>query len=241
MEDQNVAEWLRYAEANRRDEKMAQIWVAPLVTWLQQVSAEMKELRVLDYGCGYMDASLALVNRASSISGFDIDASAARIAVRRLREVGGNGQVYERREEIPAEAFDIILVNSVIQYLSGEAELHQLFQFLRQKLSKAPLAKIVVSDILPPTYSSVWDAFRSLEVALRRGCLWAMLRHLYFAATKSSQLKLLMVDLATLRSIAQANELDLQLLPKNLTPSTQRYSVVLRRVDRQVAHDRSDR
>ena len=231
MEEQNFVEWLRYAKANRRDERMAEVWVAPLIDWLLSDCAGRDKLKVLDYGCGYMDASLGLIAHVNAVYGYDIDTAATRIAARRMKELGVRGRIFERREDIPEQSFDLIIVNSVIQYLASEQVLQELLGFLGQRLNHSPLAKIVVSDILPPSYRSIQDALRSLWVALRTGCLWAMLRHLYFAATKPSKLALLKLDLATLGHLAQQSGLMMQVLPENLTPSRQRYSVVLKRVD----------
>jgi len=66
------------------------------------------------------------------------------------------------------DSIDLIVVNSVVQYLS-EAELTRLFAVVRQKL--APSGRLIVADVIPRTVGPLADASALMSLAARNGFL----------------------------------------------------------------------
>jgi SAM-dependent methyltransferase len=78
----------------------------------------------------------------------------------------------EEVEALPDETLDLVVANSLIQYLSRE-ELVALLSIWRSKLK--PGGKLVVADIIPPNVSPLTDASQLLTFAWRGGFLIAAL------------------------------------------------------------------
>jgi SAM-dependent methyltransferase len=221
--------WLEYNNTNRRDEAMARIWVDPLVRWLLG-SAPLgmglkKGARVLDFGCGYLDAGIGLNQRAGVIDGFDIDSNACDLAEDRLKGLGLVGKVYRSLEEIPLKSYDLIVVNSVAQYFGDLEGATKNLALLCQCLGEG--GQMVIADIIPPGYSPYLDGLNSLWISLKNRCLLAMIRHLWHALTKKSDLALLRYDPTFLKSMVEELGMNIVFLRHNLTPSPFRYSVVV--------------
>lgn len=222
---QATTDWVAYNQWNRRDEKMAEVWVRPLIQWLVASGLARRDATVLDFGCGYLDAGLGIAPHVAKVDGFDINPQAADVAAQRARALK-DATIFRELARIPAGAYDVVVVNSVIQYLETEAALGQTLKTLRGFLK--PNGEVVISDVLPRAYSAPKDAVRSLVVATREGVLPAMVRHLWKAATKPGGLALLMLDPPELARLAGEAGFAAELLDLNLTPSRQRYSVRLR-------------
>lgn len=226
---ENPSDWLEYNETNRRDRKMAQLWVKPLVRWILDappLGMGLKaDAKVLDFGCGYLDAGIALRQRAGVIDGFDIDPYACNMAESALREHGQEGQIYRKLEEIPRLTYDVVILNSVMQYFGTVDRAQETLNQLSQTLKHG--GKIVVADLIPTDYVSFLDGLNSLWVGAQNRCLRAMVRHLWHALTKKSELSLLQIDHQTMASIVKDLGMKMELLAKNLTPSPFRYTVVL--------------
>lgn len=221
-----AATWTAYNDWNRRDERMAALWVRPLVEFLRGRPALIRGGVLLDYGCGYFDAGLAVTGLARRADGFDLDTQALRAAAARAPQTS---RFYESETTIPREAYDVVVLNSVIQYFGTEQRLTEVLRTLRTLLhSEAPDAEVILADLVPQDYSAARDALRSVWHAGTNGCLKPMLVHLYKAATKPDGLDLLRVDPARLARLAEAAGFRVERLATNLTPSRQRYSMVLR-------------
>lgn len=205
---------------------MAELWIRPLAAFLRDRPAVKRGGALLDYGCGYFDAGLAVAGRASRIDGFDLDARALRAAAARAP---AHARFFEDEAAIPRDSYDVVVLNSVVQYFGTEARLGEVLKTLRSLLRSGTTdAEVVLSDLIPPTYNAALDAGRSLWHAGLNGCLRPMLVHLYKAATKPEGLDLLKVDAARLEAMARDAGFEVERLSRNLTPSRQRYSVVLR-------------
>ncbi|MGJ8498509.1 hypothetical protein, partial [Glaesserella parasuis] len=74
----------------------------------------------------------------------------------------------EEVEALPEATLDLVVANSLIQYLSRD-ELAALLVTWREKLR--PGGKLVVADILPPDVSPLTDASQLLAFAWRGGFL----------------------------------------------------------------------
>jgi SAM-dependent methyltransferase len=128
---------------------------------------------VLDHGCGEaLDAA-----RVAAACGKLYLCEAAPSVRDKLRAMlGGKPNVAvvspEEVEALPAETLDLVVANSLIQYLSRD-ELVALLATWRGKLK--PGGKLVVADIIPPDVSPLTDASQLLAFAWRGGFLTAAL------------------------------------------------------------------
>lgn len=222
-------QWIQYNKKNQRDQTMAQLWIRPLLSWFNHPSdtrlPPLKNARLLDFGCGYLDVGIGLRSHCKTVDGYDIDPLAREIAARRLQQLHVPGFVYSTPSQIPQRSYDFIVVNSVFQYLSDLDDLKHHVGLLVSWLNAKGV--VLICDLIPSDYSSVKDAFHSLTHACLNGCLAPMLKHLWYAATKSSRLKLLTIDRPTIKGIALDLGYQCSILPKNLSPSPYRYSVLL--------------
>jgi SAM-dependent methyltransferase len=128
---------------------------------------------VLDHGCGEaLDAG-----RVAGHCGKLYLCEAAPSVRDKLRAMlGGKANVAvvspEEVEALPGETLDLVVANSLIQYLSRD-ELVALLAIWHGKLK--PGGRLVVADIIPPDVSPLTDASQLLAFAWRGGFLTAAL------------------------------------------------------------------
>lgn len=126
---------------------------------------------VLDHGCGEaLDAG-----RVAGRCGKLYLCEAAPSVREKLRAMlGGKANVAvvapEEVEALPEAVLDLVVANSLIQYLSRE-ELVALLATWRSKLK--PGGRLVIADIIPPDVSPLTDASQLLAFAWRGGFLMA--------------------------------------------------------------------
>ena len=127
------------------------------------------DAQVLDYGCGEALSANRVASRCARLYLCD----AAPLVRNRLQQRFGN----ERRitviapEEIDAVAdgsVDLVVVNSLVQYLSLD-ELRRLLATWRAKLTSQ--GRLVLADVIPPDVSPLTDARALLSFAWRGGFL----------------------------------------------------------------------
>ena len=130
--------------------------------------------RVLDFGCGEalhadrvaaVAAEVLLCDSAPSVRA----AMAARFAGNPRIKVDcarGGG------DELPDRSLDLIVANSVVQYLTA-AELERLLALWRRLL--APDGTLIVADVIPPDVGAASDVTALLRYAARHGFLVAAL------------------------------------------------------------------
>jgi SAM-dependent methyltransferase len=130
-----------------------------------------REAVVLDYGCGEADTArdvagacgkLYLFDTAESVRARLVDRHAgdARIAV--LDEAG--------LERLPDGSLDLIVVNSVAQYLTRD-ELTAALAFARAKLK--PDGRLALGDVIPADATALSDTRALLDFAFKGGFLIA--------------------------------------------------------------------
>jgi len=129
--------------------------------------------RVLDYGCGdalhagCVAAAAAEVVLADSAQSVRV-AMAARFADNPRIKVLAPEEV----EQLSDRSLDLIVANSVVQYLSS-AELDHLLALFRRLL--APGGALIVADVIPPDVGAVSDVVALLRLAAHNGFLTAAL------------------------------------------------------------------
>jgi ubiquinone/menaquinone biosynthesis C-methylase UbiE len=128
---------------------------------------------VLDHGCGEaLDAGR--VARACGKLYLCEAAPTVREKLRAMLGARANVAVVspEEVEALPDGSLDLVVANSLIQYLSRD-ELKSLLRSWRNKLKSG--GKLVVADVIPPDVSPVTDAAQLLGFAWRGGFLVAAL------------------------------------------------------------------
>jgi SAM-dependent methyltransferase len=129
--------------------------------------------RVLDYGCGEaihadrvaaVAAQVLLCDQAPSVRA----AIAARFAAdARIRAVAP-----EEVERLPDRSLDLIVANSMTQYLTP-AELDRVLGLWHRLL--APAGVLIVGDVIPPDTGALTDVTALMRYAAANGFFWSAL------------------------------------------------------------------
>jgi len=119
--------------------------------------------RVLDYGCG---EALHADDVAEKCGGLFLCEAAPALRARLAARFSGNEKIRvvgpEEIERLPADCLDLIVANSVAQYLK-RGELEALLASLRRILK--PGGKLVIADVIDPRHGPVTDAIALLRFA----------------------------------------------------------------------------
>lgn len=130
-------------------------------------------VRVLDFGCG---EALEAERVAARCARLHLCEAAEPVRAQLARRFAGHSKIVvidpEGLASLPDGSLDLVVVSSVLQYLSVE-ELRQLLRLWRAKL--APSGLLVLADVLPPESSALADALALLRLAAREGFFWAAL------------------------------------------------------------------
>ncbi|MET4700581.1 SAM-dependent methyltransferase [Constrictibacter sp. MBR-5] len=128
---------------------------------------------VLDYGCGLALEAARVAERVERLYLYDA-AEAVRARLAALH--GGSGRIAILDEAglatLPEGSIDLIMVNSVVQYLSRD-ELAALLVRARGLLRRD--GRLVVADVIPPDGNVAADVASLLRTARRGGFLLAAL------------------------------------------------------------------
>jgi hypothetical protein len=122
---------------------------------------------VLDYGCGEALSANRIASRCAKLYLVD----AASLVRDRVRERFKNEPRIavlspEEMDSVPDGSVDLIVVNSLLQYLSLD-ELRGLLVTWRRKLSS--MGRLVLADVIPPDVSPLTDARALLSFAWKGG------------------------------------------------------------------------
>ena len=124
---------------------------------------------MLDHGCGEAHYGEHVALRCGRLILCEAAPKICADLARRLRTIG-NVQVIDPvgAAQIPPASLDLVVVNSVLQYLSRE-EFEALLDLWRMALK--PDGRLVIADVIPPGVSPVRDAAALLWFAARGGFL----------------------------------------------------------------------
>ncbi|MBK5957466.1 SAM-dependent methyltransferase [Rhodoplanes elegans] len=131
------------------------------------------QARVLDFGCGEALHSDIVAKVARTVVLSDAAPTVRHHLADRFRAVP-NIQVAspEQLAAMPPGSFDLIVANSVVQYLSRD-NLDGLLAEWRRLL--APDGALIVADVIPPDVGALSDLFALLRYAAANGFLVAAL------------------------------------------------------------------
>ncbi|MBM6592442.1 class I SAM-dependent methyltransferase [Microvirga pudoricolor] len=125
--------------------------------------------QVLDYGCGEALFAERVARQCSHLYLCD---GAPLVRDRLVERFGANGRITvlapEQLDHIEDGSLDLIVVNSLLQYLSLE-DLRGLLAIWRGKLS--PDGRLILADIIPHDVSPITDARALLSLAWQGGFL----------------------------------------------------------------------
>ncbi|MCZ7658194.1 MAG: methyltransferase domain-containing protein [Xanthobacteraceae bacterium] len=137
--------------------------------------------RVLDHGCGEAIHADKVAAVAGEVLLCDAAPSVRRaIAARFAANPRIRALAPEEVEALPPASLDLIVANSLAQYLT-EAELDRLLAAWRRLL--VPGGTLVVADVIPPDVGPVSDVIALLRYAAANGFLLAALVGLARTAT----------------------------------------------------------
>jgi SAM-dependent methyltransferase len=188
---------------------------------------------VLDYGCGEALSADRVASRCARLYLCD----AAPLVRERLRErFGQNPRIAviapEGTGAIQDGSLDLVVVNSLLQYLSLE-ELRRLLATWREKLK--PDGMLVLADVIPPDLSPVTDARALLSFAWRGGFLIRALVGLVRTALSDyrrirDELGLAQYSEADMHELLRDSGFSAERLPRNLGHNQARMTFAARPV-----------
>jgi SAM-dependent methyltransferase len=129
------------------------------------------QARVLDFGCGEATHADEVAKVAASILLCD---AAPSVRASMAQRFAGNPRIKvispEESERLREGSIDLIVANSVVQYLTG-AELDRILAIWRKLV--APGGILVVADVIPPNVGKLSDIMALIRYAWRNGFLGA--------------------------------------------------------------------
>jgi SAM-dependent methyltransferase len=129
--------------------------------------------RVLDFGCGdALHADIVAAVAAEVIQSDSAPSVRAAMAARFAKNPRIKVLAPEDVEKRPDGSLDLIIVNSVVQYLSA-ADLDRLLALWKRLL--APGGALIVADVIPPNVGALSDVMALLRLAAQNGFLVAAL------------------------------------------------------------------
>ena len=127
--------------------------------------------RVMDYGCG---EALAADQLAAACGRLALCEAAPGVREKLMARFGATSKIDvlspEAAAALPAGCQDLVIANSLVQYLSRD-QFRDLLTLWHRLL--APGGHLLVADIIPPNVSAVRDAAALLGFAAREGFLAA--------------------------------------------------------------------
>lgn len=145
----------------------------------QRIASDIEKLlpgqgaHVVDYGCGEALAAGRVVARCGHLYLCD-GAEVVRDRLRQRLAAIANVTILspEEFDAVPDRSIDVIVVNSVVQYLSKDQLADCLAQWHR-KLE--PSGRLVIADVIPHAVGPLTDATALLRFAAANGFLFAAL------------------------------------------------------------------
>ncbi len=198
-----------------------------IVSWLKN-DIDISKKNLLDYGCGNFSVGKLLTDTANLVDGFDPCLEyieSAQSVTSQFRNV----RLFTDRKCIPQKTYDIIFLNSVVQYMEDKEDVLNFLYFADQLLKDDKTAALILSDLIPKDYSPTRDAINSLVYSSRNHFFIPMFTYLWKAATKPSQYQLLPISKSEIQELSDKSGFQCEFLNDNLTHSAERFSCVLKR------------
>jgi SAM-dependent methyltransferase len=232
-----MVDWATYFGRLAPDSPLYREQSAAYVKALTAAIGVRADQRVLDFGCGFGFVARMLAPRVAEVWFWDPSPNMRRVAERITADVPN-----ARFLDIPAElagrpdaagwigrTFDLILVNSVAQYMAAS----EFWGWLpRWRSMMAADGMLVLSDLIAPAHGGLSDIADLLRFGARRG--WPLraavdavggIRNYWLT---SRNVPLLRVGRDELIRRAAESDLNVEVLARNLTHLRKRWTAVLR-------------
>lgn len=174
---------------------------------------------LLDWGCGPALGSETLAVRGVRVCLYDKAVSSQHELCERFgRSKGIRVLTDESYAQLPGESFDLLLVNSVLQYLS-ESEFGALLPEFRRLLR--PGGRLILADVVPPTASMADDVRSLMRSGWRHGFVLAALAgmaHSYFSGYRKLRrdLGLTLYSPERMLELLEKSDFRARLFPRNI-------------------------
>jgi len=229
--------WSSYFDALSGDSQLHPEQAVHYVQSLAQHVQLRKSDCVLDFGCGFGHVAQLLAPQVGQVFFWDASSTmrlnathrTARLPNVRLCDLSG---MPERRPQAHERgAFDVILVNSVVQYITRDATTAWLVRW-REML--APGGTLVLSDLILPDQKGLSDLIDVVRIGRRLGSPLAATWHAFGNPVRYWRTRhrapLTCLDREELDRLAARAGLSVAVLPRNLTHFRTRWSAVLSQV-----------
>jgi SAM-dependent methyltransferase len=226
---ESLSPWVAYFDGMPSAARRNQAEAADHVRRLRAAIAIHAGLRVLDFGCGPGLVGGLLGPEVQRYLFWDAAPTVQHEATRRLAAVAGAEPA--DLTTLPRASIDLILVNSVVQYMRPD-ELTDWLQ--RWKRLLAPAGRLVLSDLPAPGEGALRALRDTIVFAARQGvllhalpeALGALMRY----ATRRQRSPIFCPDPIELARMATTAGLTAHRLPENLTFRARRYTIVFRAI-----------
>lgn len=145
--------------------------------------------QVIDYGCGEATSADLIAQACGHLTMVE---AAPNVRAALKERYAGNPKITvmnpEEAAAQPAGSFDLIVLHSVAQYLTG-AELDAMLATFRRLLK--PTGTFVLGDIVPPKLASMWAALALLRFGAAEG---------FFLAAVGGLIRIFLSDYLKLKS-----------------------------------------
>lgn len=237
--------WREYFDAVGRQSPLHAVQATLYVQSLATTVGLGQHQRVLDFGCGFGLVTATLAPLVGHVCWWE-PSSNMRAAAEQNTAALPNVRfcdlaAFPCRDAPPLlrpeQRFDLILVNSVAQYMPSD----ELFAWLRHwKEMLAAGGRVVLSDLIAPTHSGVADVADLLRLGVREGSPLRATRQAIGGVTHYWRVRravpLTRLTRGDLASHAEMAGLDAEWLPDNLTHFRSRWAAVLHARPRRSCH-----
>jgi SAM-dependent methyltransferase len=232
----SMTNWAAYFDGLRQDSPLYREQSALYVRLLAATVELHRRQRVLDFGCGFGFVAALIAPLVGELWLWDPSPNMRSVAKRntaafpnvRFCNLAAIPSVNREGTPLQVHRMDLILVNSVAQYMPSEDLSAWLVQW-RQML--APDGKLVLSDLIAPGHSGISDIVDLLRLGARHGSALRATREalggLVHYWRTSRAVPLTRIGLEDLGPRAADAGLDIMALSSNLTHFSRRWAAVL--------------
>jgi SAM-dependent methyltransferase len=184
--------------------------------------------RVLDFGCGEALSAADLATACGTLTLSDSAPSVrARLAERHASQSKITVASPADLESLPNGSFDLIIANSVVQYLTP-IDLAALLPLWHRLL--APGSHLILGDIIPPSVGPISDAAALLKFGAANGFAIAAgtgLVKTFFSDYRKirSELGLLRFEEAEILALVRSHNFNAQRRPENIGHNQNRMTI----------------